>query len=122
MAAKVYYNSACPVCDAGIKDQRARMAACGATDVEWIDVHAEPARAAEVGATLEEVRERLHVREDDGSVGVGAEAFARLWERTAGQGWLASLVRLPILSTLARLAYNAFARGLYRWNRARGRW
>jgi predicted DCC family thiol-disulfide oxidoreductase YuxK len=122
MAAKVYYNSACPVCDAGIKDQRARMAACGATDVEWIDVHAEPARAAEVGATVEAVRERLHVREDDGSVGVGAEAFARLWARTDGQGWLASLVRLPILSMLARLAYNVFARALYRWNRARGRW
>lgn len=122
MTARVYYNSACPVCRAGIEGQRERMAACGATDVEWIDVHSQPERAAEAGASLEAVRERLHVKEDDGSIGVGVDAFERLWSRTRGQRWLATLARLPGLRQLSQLAYNIFARFLYRRNRARGRW
>ena len=122
MTTKVYFNSACPVCRAGIESQQERMAACGATDVEWIDVHREPQRATEVGASLEEVRERLHVRNADGSLGVGAEAFNSLWSQTPGQRWLASLGRLPGIAALWRWLYDGFARLLYRWNRRHGRW
>jgi len=57
MASKVYYNSACPVCNAGIKDQRRRMEACGIEDIEWVDVHTNPEAVSEVGASLEQVRE-----------------------------------------------------------------
>jgi len=62
MSSKVYYNSACPVCNAGIKDQRRRMEACSIKDIEWIDVHSNPDALSEVGASLEQVRERLYVR------------------------------------------------------------
>ena len=120
--AKVYYNSACPVCNAGIKGQRERMEACGAADVEWIDVHNNPQAAAEVGADLETVRETLHVKTADGEIARGADAFAALWSRTRGQGWLAALVRMPLLHGLAQLAYKGFARLLYRWNRSKGHW
>ncbi|MDQ3582453.1 MAG: DUF393 domain-containing protein [Pseudomonadota bacterium] len=62
MSSKVYYNSACPVSNAGIKDQRRRMEACGIEDIEWVDVHTDPEAVSELGAPLEQVRERLHVR------------------------------------------------------------
>ncbi|HEV7928668.1 MAG TPA: DUF393 domain-containing protein [Nitrosospira sp.] len=122
MSTKVYYNSACPVCDAGIKDQRQRMAACGVKDVEWIDVHAHPEAVEEVGAPLEQVRERLHVKAEDGRLDVGADAFTRLWSKTPGQRWMAKLLRLPVIRQITRLVYNAFARLLYGWNRAKGHW
>ncbi|MBA4142514.1 MAG: DUF393 domain-containing protein [Nitrosospira sp.] len=122
MHSKVYYNSACPVCNAGIKDQRRRMEACGGKDVEWIDVHTHPEAAEEVGVPLEQVRERLHVKTEDGRLDVGADAFARLWSQTPGQRWLAKLVQLPIIQQLTRLVYNVFARALYRWNRAKRHW
>lgn len=122
MSAKVYYNSACPVCNAGIKDQRQRMEACGIKDIEWIDVHAHPEAAEEVGAPLEQVRERLHVKSPDGQLDVGADAFTRLWSQTPGQHWLAQLLRLPVLKQLTHLTYNIFARLLYRWNRAKRHW
>jgi predicted DCC family thiol-disulfide oxidoreductase YuxK len=122
MATKVYYNSACPVCDAGIKDQRQRMEACGVKDVEWIDVHTRPEAVREVGAPLEQVRERLHVKTEDGRLDVGADAFARLWSQTPGQRSLAKLLRFPVIRQITHLVYNAFARLLYRWNRAKGHW
>jgi len=122
MASKVYYNSACPVCNAGIKDQRRRMEACGIEDIEWVDVHTNPEAVSEVGASLEHVRERLHVKDSDGQLNVGADAFTRLWSQTRGQRRLAKLLRLPGLKQLTHLAYNVFARLLYCWNRTKGRW
>ncbi|ARO86974.1 DUF393 domain-containing protein [Nitrosospira lacus] len=122
MSSKVYYNSACPVCNAGIKDQRQRMEACGIKDIEWVDVHANPDAVSEVGASLEQVRERLYVKDADGELNIGADAFTRLWSQTPSQHWLASLLRLPVLKQLARLAYNVFARLLYQWNRAKRHW
>jgi predicted DCC family thiol-disulfide oxidoreductase YuxK len=122
MSTKVYYNSACPVCDAGIKDQRRRMEACGVTDVEWIDVHTHPDAVLELDAPLEKVRERLHVKTSTGQIDVGADAFLDLWAQTPGQQRLANLLRLPILKQFTRIAYNIFARLLYRWNRAMRHW
>jgi predicted DCC family thiol-disulfide oxidoreductase YuxK len=117
----VYYNSACPVCNAGIGAQRRRMEACNA-DVEWIDIHRDPGRVTEIGATREFVRERLHVVDDAGVTHIGAEAFGALWSQTPGQKALAMLIRTPGIRVVAGWAYNAFAAGLYRWNRWRGRW
>ncbi len=119
---KVYYNSACPVCNAGIKDQRRRMEACGIKGIEWIDVHTHPDVVSELGAPLEKVRERLHLKTSAGQIDVGADAFLDLWSQTPGQQWLANLLRLPVLKQLMHLTYNIFARLLYRWNRVKRHW
>jgi predicted DCC family thiol-disulfide oxidoreductase YuxK len=122
MTQKVYFNSACPVCRSGIAKQRERMSAAGVDDVQWIDVHVDGDAVCALNTDLESVRERLHVVDDRGQVFVGAAAFAQLGARTAGQRWWAWILRLPVLRTLARWGYNVFARGLYRWNRRKGRW
>jgi predicted DCC family thiol-disulfide oxidoreductase YuxK len=113
----VYYNSACPVCEAGIRSQRARMQGC---EVEWIDVHSRPEVARELGIGLEDLRERLHVRDGFGRMEIGDRAFAALWARTPGQRWLSWIPRL--LGWLTGPLYKLFARLLYRWNRRRGHW
>jgi predicted DCC family thiol-disulfide oxidoreductase YuxK len=118
---KVYYNSACPVCNAGITGQRERMKGCG-TEVDWIDIHRDAGAAKEIGAQREFVRERLHVVDETGKVRIGADAFEALWRHTPGQQAWARIIRLPVLRTLSRWLYNAFAACLYAWNRAKGRW
>lgn len=118
---RVYYNSACPVCDAGIGAERRHMEACN-VDAEWIDIHRNPQRLEEIGASQECVRERLHVVDDSGTVRVGAEAFRALWSQTPQRRALASLLGMPVIRVLAGMAYDVFAAGLYRWNRWRGRW
>lgn len=117
----VYYNGACPICDAGVQMQRRRMASC---DIDWVDVHRTPAAAHALGVPLEAVRERLHVV-SNGELLVGASAVAALWQAPfalhrgespvtwwGGRG----------LRALANWTYDCFARGLYRWNLRRGRW
>lgn len=118
---KVYYNSACPVCDAGIRGQKQRMTQCG-VDVDWIDIHRHPEAVKEIGAAREFVRERLHVVDETGELQIGADAFRALWQHTPGQKGLARFTKLPVVNVLARWLYNAFAAGLYAWNRASRRW
>ena len=122
MPSKVYYNSACPVCNAGIKDQRRRMQECGVNDIEWVDVHNNPDAVSEVESSLEQVRERLYVKDGKGQLNIGIDAFIHLWQQTPNQRWLARLFQLPVIRSLARVAYNGFAWLLYRWNRALKHW
>ncbi|ANH67738.1 thiol-disulfide oxidoreductase DCC family protein [Mitsuaria sp. 7] len=115
----VYYNSACPVCDAGVCAMRARISE---RDVEWVDVHRHPERLAALGLDLESVRERLHLVDADGRLQVGATALVTTWSLQPRWGWLLKPLRLPGLRTLSSWAYIVFARVLYRWNRSQGHW
>jgi len=122
MPTKVYYNSACPVCKAGINHQKQRMQQCGVDDIEWIDVHHEPGAVCELNIPLEQVRERLHIRNADGKLCIGVDAFADLFERTPSQREWVKLLRLPVIKSVAPFLYNGFARLLYRWNRMLNHW
>lgn len=118
---KVYFNSACPVCAAGIKQQQRKLQGCGG-EIAWIDVHSNNEAVTQIGAGLEFVRERLHVVDEAGTIQVGSQAFSALWKLTPGQKRLAQVSGLPILRDLFRWSYNGFAAVLYRWNRLKGRW
>lgn len=117
--ATVYFNSACPVCRSGVEWQQGQASSC---EIEWIDVHNAPDAVADVRAALEDVRERLHVRDAQGRVLVGADAVAFVMGSRPGQRWLGRLSMLPVIRSAMRWAYDAFARVLYRWNRRKGRW
>lgn len=121
-ALKVYYNSACPVCKAGIEGQACMLREQGVENVQWLDVHADPRLAREVGVELETVRERLHVVDEAGRLRVGSDAFAALLAANRKRRALARLLELPVLRQVCALAYNAFARLLYWWNRALKHW
>jgi len=98
-----------------------RTAAAG-EDIEWCDIVGRPEVLAEPGITVESVRRKLYVEDDQGKLHIGADAFSILWQETPGRRWLGHLLALPVLSTLARWTYDRFADALYAWNRRHGRW
>jgi predicted DCC family thiol-disulfide oxidoreductase YuxK len=116
---KVLYNSACPICDAGIRAEQQRMQGC---DVRWLDVHTNPDSLKETGLDLEFVRQRLHVIDAKDDPRIGIDAFIALWQAAPSQHWKARLLSLPVIHGLSALAYNVFAWLLYRFNRAIKRW
>ena len=82
---RVYFNSACPVCRAGIATQRERMNATGTgCEIEWRDINEEPEALVQHGITLDDVRRKLYVEDEHGSLRVGADAFTALWQETPG--------------------------------------
>lgn len=120
---KVFFNSACPVCSAGVAQQRERMGqeipGCA---IEWLDINRNPGALAERGVTIDDVRRKLYVEDERGELHVGAAAFAALWQETPSRRWRGRLMALPVVSTMSRWLYDGFAAALYGWNRRRGRW
>ncbi|SFP35190.1 Predicted thiol-disulfide oxidoreductase YuxK, DCC family [Nitrosomonas cryotolerans] len=116
---KVYYNSACPVCNAGIEKQKNRMEKC---EIEWKDIDSDNALVNEINADLKFVRERLHVIDDNGNLYVGLDAFIAIWGNSPSENWKANILRLPVIKHIGRLIYNLFAAALYKWNQAKKHW
>ena len=119
----VYYNTKCPVCNAGIDWQRSRLVeAARAGVIEFRDINLEPDALSRFGTGLEDVRRRLHAVDADGRLYVGADCAVAVWRLTPGDAWLARLVGLPLVQPIARSVYDRFADLLYAWNRRMGHW
>jgi predicted DCC family thiol-disulfide oxidoreductase YuxK len=119
----VWYNTKCPVCNTGIERQRNRLVrAARAGAIEFRDINLEPEALARFGASVDDVRRRLHALDADGKLFVGVEVAVEIWHRTPGHGWLAGLVGVPGVRQLCRFVYDRFADVLFTWNKRRGRW
>ncbi|MCW5602758.1 DUF393 domain-containing protein [Nitrosomonas sp.] len=116
---KVYYNSACPLCKAGIESQKGKMQGC---PVEWKDVHINTQLVTEIHSEIEQVRERLHVVDEYGRIHIGFDAFLVIWQHSPREKWKAVLLGLPVIKQLGRIAYNLFAARLYIWNTKKKHW
>lgn len=119
----VWYNTRCPVCDAGIRHQKKRLIeAVKAGRIEFLDINLQPDALARFGASLEDIRRRLHATDGAGRLLVGADVAVAVWRATPGEAWLASLLGNPAMLPVTRFAYDRFADLLYAWNRRNGRW
>ena len=119
----VWYNTKCPVCDAGINWQRNRLVqAAQAGSIEFRDINLEPDALARFGASLEDIRRRLHGVDADGKLHTGIDCVAAIWQRTPGTIWMGHMLGLPGVRQVAGFTYNRFADGLYSWNRWMGHW
>jgi predicted DCC family thiol-disulfide oxidoreductase YuxK len=119
----VWYNTKCPVCNAGIDWQRNRLVqAARAGLIAFRDINLEPEALSGFGAGLEDVRRRLHAVDAEGRLHVGAECAIAVWRLTPGDAWLARLCGLPVIRPIARVVYDRFADVLYAWNRRNAHW
>ncbi|AZO39562.1 MAG: DUF393 domain-containing protein [Mesorhizobium sp.] len=119
----VWYNTRCPVCDAGISRQKRRLIeAVKAGRVAFRDINFEPEALSAFGASLEDIRRRLHATDSEGRLLVGADVAIAVWRLTPGEGWLATLFGNAVALPLTCIAYDRFADLLYAWNRRQGRW
>ena len=88
-------------------------------EIQWLDVHSDNQKVAEVGADLEYVRERLHAVDANGNVQVGFNAFLAIWRNSPNETWKSRLLGLPLIKPLCEVSYNLFAAALYKWNKAK---
>jgi predicted DCC family thiol-disulfide oxidoreductase YuxK len=116
---QVYYNSACPICNAGIESQKTKMRDC---PIDWKDVHSDCSLINNLGSELEFVRERLHVVNHDGKILVGFSAFLEIWRNSPTEHWKAHFFGLPVIRHIGIIFYNKFAATLYKWNKAKKHW
>src|SRR5258707_8211611 len=92
----VWYNTKCPVCDGGIDWQRNRLVrAARAGAIEFRDINFEPDALARFGASLDDVRRRLHALDADGRLFTGADCAIEIWLRTPCHAWLGRVIGFP---------------------------
>jgi predicted DCC family thiol-disulfide oxidoreductase YuxK len=111
------------VCNAGIDWQYNRLVrAAQAGAIAFRDINLEPDALAGFGASVDDVRRRLHAVDEDGRLFIGIDCAIAIWRRTPGDAWLARIVGLPILRQIARFGYDRFADLLFAWNRWKRHW
>ena len=119
----VWYNTKCPVCNAGIGWQHSRLVrAARAGAIEFRDINLEPDALSRFGAGIEDVRRRLHAVDADGRLHVGADCAIAIWRATPGDAWLSGMRGSRCAARIARVVYDRFADVLYAWNRSKGHW
>ncbi|MGO8910559.1 MAG: thiol-disulfide oxidoreductase DCC family protein [Bradyrhizobium sp.] len=119
----VWYNTRCPVCNGGIDWQRNKLlAAVRAGGVTFKDINEDPGALAAYGASLDDIRRRLHATDEAGRLIVGADVVIALWRITPGEGWLVSLFGNRVMLPVTRYVYDRFADVLFSWNKWKGRW
>jgi len=119
----VWYNTRCPVCDAGISRQRNKLIkAVRAGRIAFRDINEEPDALAGFGASLDDIRRRLHATDEAGRLIVGADVAIAIWRVTPGEAWLARLLGNRAVLPLTRFFYDRFAAVLFSWNRRKGHW
>jgi predicted DCC family thiol-disulfide oxidoreductase YuxK len=122
-ALTIFYNTRCPICDAGISYQRRRLITLVKQGVvEFRDINLEAAALNVHHVSVEDIRRRLHALDENRKLLVGADVAIALWRITPGQGWLASLFGNPMSLPPARFCYDRFADLLYAWNKWMGHW
>jgi predicted DCC family thiol-disulfide oxidoreductase YuxK len=110
----VLYDGACPLCRREIGVYRGLQPS---TPVCFADV-SDTTQPLPSGTTREQLMARFHVRDADGRLLSGAQAFLVLWAALPGWRWLARLGRLPGAAWAMERAYLLFLRlrpALQRW-------
>jgi predicted DCC family thiol-disulfide oxidoreductase YuxK len=119
----VWYNTRYPVCNAGINGQQRKLVnLVKQGQVAFRDINFEPDALKQFGASLEDIRRRLHATDAQGKLITGADVMLALWRITPGQRWLAAVFGNSGMLPVTRFFYDRFADVLYAWNRRRGHW
>ena len=119
----VWYNTRCPVCDAGISRQRNKLIdAVRSGHISFRDINLDPDALASHGASLDDIRRRLHATDETGRLIVGADVAIAIWRVTPGEAWLARLLGNPVVLPVTRFVYDRFADVLFAWNKRKGHW
>ena len=117
MPLTVLYDGGCPLCRREIDLYRGLQPVQANAPVCYLDVN-DPGLTLPPGTTREQLLARFHVRDHQGALLSGAEAFLALWASLPGWRWLAMGARLPGAVWLMECSYRLFLRcrpTLTRW-------
>ena len=113
----VLYDGACPLCRREIGIYRGLQPVRADSPVCFADV-SDATLPLPPGTTREQLLARFHVRDRDGELLSGAQAFLALWAALPGWRWLAMVGRMPGAAWLMERTYRLFLR----WRPALQRW
>jgi predicted DCC family thiol-disulfide oxidoreductase YuxK len=106
----IYFDSGCPVCARGAAHWQRRD---WARRTAWVDLMEQPDALAAEGIGFAAAMETLHVRDRQGRLVAGGDAFLELWDQLPGWRVLSGLIRRAGLRRLFDRAYRWHSRGRF---------
>lgn len=103
----VYYDGLCPLCSREIAHYRTQK---GQENFYFIDITAPEFKAEEEGLDPYQIHKVMHVRNSEGHIKTGLDAFITIWENLPQYFWLGELAKKSYLKPLLNLFYNIFAK------------
>lgn len=102
----MFYDGGCPLCSKEVNHYRRLDQS---RKVYWADIHADPGLLSRYGIGYEAAMKHLHVI-DNGTIVIGAPAFAVVWAQLPYYRQLARAVSLPGVMPVLDKLYRLFAR------------
>lgn len=102
----VFYDGKCGLCTKEINYYR-KIAPHGIFD--WQDITQSSKELEKQGITLSDGLRILHVKDQDGYIHKGVDAFIMIWKHLKFWKILSFLVSLPIIKQTANFSYGFFA-------------
>lgn len=105
---KVFYDGSCGICSKEIQYYR-RLAK--ENNFSWIDI-TDSSINTQIeleGVTLEQALRSLHVKDHDGSLYKGVDAFILIWKNMPYWKLLGFITSLPIVYNFAKFLYLIFS-------------
>lgn len=115
----MFYDGACSIC---LREVQFYQRLDRDRRILWLDINgsnSEPC-LAEYGLTPETAMRELHVRDRDGCMHRGVDAFIALWTVLPGFRWFAAVARWPVMHAILSHLYRPFARWRLRRQCAKG--
>ena len=108
---KVYFNGSCNICNAEINHYKKKTC-----DINYIDISKKKDEHIN-HLSKKDLYRRMHVYHN-GKLISGSESFLVLWDTMPKWRYLSSLLKIPILRQLWKIAYEVLALFLYIKNRS----
>ncbi len=107
----IYFDGACVVCNAEISHYKKVAEAAGLTErVLFVDIAAPSFEAAAHGLDSVSVNRVMHVKDAEGNLHLGVDAFLEIWRNLPRYSFLVSVARVPGVRPILGLGYVAFTK------------
>ena len=108
----MFYDASCPLCVREMSSLKSHLA----DQVTFVNVLDNNLMTNYPEISIAESKRVLHVIDETGSLRLGVDANVYLWELTGTKRYL-TLLRLPVIRSIANVGYWIFARNRYRLSR-----
>jgi predicted DCC family thiol-disulfide oxidoreductase YuxK len=103
---KVFYDGKCGLCS---KEINYYKKIAPKNIFEWYDIATQPDDLSRIKVSQYDALMYLHAIDQNANLKIGVDAFILIWSKLRFWNLLSILVSLPIIYSLAKVTYNAFA-------------
>ena len=102
----IYFDGLCQLCSREINHYRKQH---GSDNIKFTDITDTSFDAKSEGLDPVQVHKVMHVKNSDGRLRTGVDAFVAIWEVLPNYNWLAKLAKNSFLRPVLNIGYDGFA-------------